>query len=68
MMTDFSSIIFSIGMFSGVSAFFMGFITTTSNFLILFGGIFLCCFLGLIVYHSIVYSACKLLEKISFKK
>lgn len=67
-MADFSSAIFSIGMFSGASAFFMGFITTTSNFLVLFGGIFLSCLLGLIVYHSIVYGTCKLLEKISFKK
>jgi uncharacterized membrane protein len=67
MITDFSSAIFSIGMLSGASAFFMGTITTTSNFLMLFGGVFLGCVFGLVLYHSIVYSICKLLDKIPVK-
>jgi len=68
MMTDFTSVLFSIGMFSGASAFFMGSITTTSNFLMLFSGMFLSCFFGLLLYHVIVYGVCKFLEKVYFKK
>ena len=66
-MTDFTSVLFSIGMFSGASAFFMGSITTTS-FIMLFSGMFLSCFFGLLLYHVIVYGVCKFLEKLSFKK
>lgn len=63
MLTNFTSTIFSIGMFSGASAFFIGTMTSTSSFLFLFLFMFLSSFMGILMYHSVIYSMCKLAER-----
>jgi hypothetical protein len=65
MMTDLTSTLFSVGMFSGASAFFIGTMTATSSFLFLFLFLFLSSFLGLVAYHVLVYYICKLAEKLN---
>lgn len=63
MLTDFTSTLFSVGMISGASAFFMGTMTAATSFLALFLFMFASSFLGLLVYHLMIYSCCKLAEK-----
>lgn len=62
MLTDITSTLLSIGMFSGASAFFIGTMTTTSSFLFLFLFMFFSSFFGLLMYHTIIYSVCKIAE------
>jgi hypothetical protein len=62
MLTDITSTLLSIGMFSGASAFFIGAMTSTSSFLFLFLFMFLSSFLGILLYHTVIYSICKLAE------
>jgi hypothetical protein len=61
-MTDFITTLFSVGMFSGASAVFIGSITATSYFWI-FLFLFLFSIFGLVAYHSLLYFSCKLAEK-----
>lgn len=61
-MTDFVSTLFSVGMFSGASAVFIGSVTATSYFWI-FLFLFLFSFVGLAGYHAFLYFSCKLAER-----
>lgn len=63
MLTDFTSTLFSVGMISGASALFMGTMTAATSYLTLFLFMFASSFLGLFVYHVLIYSCCKLAEK-----
>jgi hypothetical protein len=63
MLTDIAPTLFSIGFFSGASTFFIGTMTATSSFLFLFLFMFLSSLLGILVYHTIIYSMCKLAER-----
>jgi hypothetical protein len=64
MITDFTSVLFSVGMISGASSIFMGVLTGTASFLFLFAFMFLASFAGLVAYHLFIYFSCKLAEKL----